>query len=234
MRSGDNEQSITCIQCREINIQNIFFINQRKWSVTRTCIEWPLAYETEHKTFKTMQNIIDANLLAQMASDQIEVNEVVNILDGMYQQMPCDDPEGRDYQLLVAANRLYKANDAEVSKFKKAVVALLERPNDHSAQTIQFGARLIKFYYTPTYHFERVFLPELTDEQLEDMSPEEIKAEGSKRDLLNEMHDLYREIADIEAQLAPKKAKLRGVNEALAAMMPKSKAIHYSPVVQVV
>ena len=181
-----------------------------------------------------MENIIDANLLAQMASDQIEVNEVVNILDGMYQQMPCDDPEDRDYQLLVAANRLYKANDAGVSKFKKAVVALLERPNDHSAQTIQFGARLIKFYYTPTYHFERVFLPELTDEQLEDMSPEEIKAEGSKRDLLDEMHDLYREIADIEAQLAPKKAKLRGVNEALAAMMPKSKAIHYSPVVQVV
>ena len=190
--------------------------------------------KAKHKTFKTMQNIIDANLLAQMASDQIEVNEVVNILDGIYQQMPCDDPEDRDYQLLVAANRLYKANDAEVSKFKKAVVALLERPNDHSAQTIQFGARLIKFYYTPTYHFERVFLPELTDEQLEDMSPEEIKAEGSKRDLLDEMHDLYREIADIEAQLAPKKAKLRGVNEALAAMMPKSKAIHYSPVVQVV
>lgn len=94
------------------------FINQRKLSVTRTCNEWPLAYETEHKTFKTMQNIIDANLLAQMASDQIEVNEVVNILDGMYQQMPCDDPEDRDYQLLVAANRLYKANDAEVSKFK--------------------------------------------------------------------------------------------------------------------
>ena len=234
MRSGDNEQSITCIQCRGINKQNIFFTNQRKWSVNRTCNEWPLAYETEHKTFKTMQNIIDANLLAQMASDQIEVNEVVNILDGMYQQMPCDDPEDRDYQLLVAANRLYKANDAEVSKFKKAVVALLERPNDHSAQTIQFGARLIKFYYTPTYHFERVFLPELTGEQLEGMSPEEIKAEGSKRDLLDEMHDLYREIADIEAQLAPKKAKLRGVNEALAAMMPKSKAIHYSPVVQVV
>ena len=181
-----------------------------------------------------MQETINANLLAQMASDQIEVNEVVNILDGIYKQMPCDDPEDRDYQLLCAANRLGKANDAEVSKFKKAVVALLERPNDHSPQTIQFGARLIKFYYTPTYHFERVFLPELTDEQLEDMSNEEKKAEGEKRDLLDEMHDLYREIQDIEGQLAPKKAKLRGINEALAAMMPKSKAIHYTPVVQVV
>ena len=181
-----------------------------------------------------MQETINANLLAQMASDQIEVNEVVNILDGMYKQMPCDNPEDRDYQLLCAANRLDKANDAEVSKFKKAIIALLERPNDHSPQTIQFGARLIKFYYTPTYHFERVFLPELTPEQLAEMSADEIKAEGEKRDLLDEMHDLYREIQDIEGQLAPKKAKLRGINEALAAMMPKSKAIHYTPVVQVV
>lgn len=29
-------------------------INQRELSVTRTCIERPLAYETEHKTFRTM------------------------------------------------------------------------------------------------------------------------------------------------------------------------------------
>ena len=177
---------------------------------------------------------INANLLAQMANDQIEVNEVVNILDGMYKQMPCAVPEDREYQLLCAANRLDKANDAEVSKFKKAIIALLQRPNDHSPRTIPFGARLIKFYYTPSYHFERVYLPELTDEQLKELTDDERKAEGDKRDLLDEQHDLYRAIQDIEAKLAPKKAKLRGINEALAAMMPKSKAIHYTPVVQVV
>ena len=181
-----------------------------------------------------MQNTINSDLLAQMANDQIEVNEVVNILDGMYAQMPCADPEDREYQLLCAANRLGKANDAEVSKFKKAVIALLQRPNDHSPQTIPFGARLIKFYYTISYHFERVFLPELTQEQLAPMTLEERKAEGEKRDLLDECHDLQREIEELEAQLAPKKAKLRGINEALAAMMPKSKAIHYTPVLQVV
>ena len=181
-----------------------------------------------------MQNTIDANLLAQMANDQIEVNEVVNILDGMYRQMPCNEPEDRDYQLLVAANRLGKANDAEISKFKKAIIALLRRPNDHTPQTISIGTRMIKLYFTPSYHFERVFLPEPTDEQLQQMTREECKAEGDKHDLLDEQHELYREIADIEAQLAPKKAKLRGINEALAAMMPKSKAIHYTPVVQVV
>ena len=202
--------------------------------MTRTCKEWPLAYETKHKTFKKMQEIIDANLLAQMANDQIEVNEVVNILDGMYKQMPCDNPEDRDYQLLCAANRLDKANDAEVSKFKKVIIALLQRPNDYSSQTIPFGARLIKFYYTLTTHFERVNLPDLTEEQLEKMTEKEKEFENEKRKLLKEHHELSQEIEDIEAQLAPKKAKLRGINEALAAMMPKSKAIHYTPVVQVV
>ena len=181
-----------------------------------------------------MQETINANLLAQMANDQIEVNEVVNILDGMYKQMPCDNPEDRDYQLLCAANRLDKANDAEVSKFKKAIIALLQRPNDYSSQTIPFGARLIKFYYTLTTHFERVNLPELTEEQLEKMTEKEKEFENEKRKLLKEHHELSQEIEDIEAQLAPKKAKLRGINEALAAMMPKSKAIHYTPVVQVV
>jgi hypothetical protein len=181
-----------------------------------------------------MAKQLNAELLAQMANDQIEVNEVANILDGMYSEMPCDESEDRDYLRLFAANRLGKANDTEISKFKKAIICLLQRPNDHSPQTICVGTRMVKFYYTPSYHFERVFLPELTDEQLEQLTYEEAKAEGEKRDLLDEHHDLYREIEDLEAQLAPKKAKLRGINEALAAIMPKSKAIHYTPVLQVV
>ncbi len=92
---------------------------------------------------------------------------------------------------------------------------------------------MVKFYYSPSYHFERFFLPELTDDQLEQMTYDEVKAESEKRNLLDEQHELFREIADLETQLAPKKAKLRGINEALAAIMPKSKAIHYTPVVQV-
>ena len=180
-----------------------------------------------------MATQLNAELLAQMANDQIEVNEVANILDGMYNEMPCDDSEDRDYMQLFAANRLGKANDSEISKFKKAIISLLQRPNDHSPQTVCVGTRMVKFYYSPSYHFERVFLPELTNEQLEQMTYDEIKTEGDKRDLLDEQHELFREIADLEEKLAPKKAKLRGINEALAAMMPKSKAIHYTPVVQV-
>ena len=181
-----------------------------------------------------MQNTINAGLLAQMANDQIEVNEVENILDGMYTQMPCDEPENRDYDRLFAANRLGKANDSEIKKFKKTIIDLLQRPNDYKPQTICLGSRMFKFYYTPSYHFERVNLPELNDEQLALMTYEERKFETDKRDLLDEHHDLYREIEELESKLAPKKAKLRGINEALAAMMPKSKAIHYTPVLQVV
>ena len=169
-----------------------------------------------------------------MANDQIEVNEVENILDGMYTQMPCDEPENRDYDRLFAANRLGKANDSEIKKFKKTIIDLLQRPNDYKPQTICLGSRMFKFYYTPSYHFERVNLPELNDEQLALMTYEERKFEADKRDLLDEHHDLYREIEELESKLAPKKAKLRGINEALAAMMPKSKAIHYTPVLQVV
>ena len=181
-----------------------------------------------------MQNTINVDLLAKMANDQIEVNEVENLLDGMYAQLPCENPENRDYDRLFAANRLGKANDAEIKKFKKAIVELLQRPNDHTPQTITIGSRMFKFYYTPTYHFERVNLPELTPEQLDKMSDDEIKVENDKRELLKEQHELYHEIEELEATLAPKKAKIRGVNEALMVMMPKSKAIHYTPVLQVV
>ena len=180
-----------------------------------------------------IQQNLDANILAQLANDQIEINEVANILDGMYNAMPCDQADDSDYLRLLAANRLGKANDSEISKFKKAVIGLLQRPNDHSPQTICVGPRLVKFYYTPTFHFENVNLPELTDEQIEKMSYEEVKTERDKRELLEEHHELCREIKALEDELAPKKAKLRGINEALAAMMPKSKAIHYTPVVQV-
>ena len=181
-----------------------------------------------------MLQSINVDLLAQMANDQIEVNEVTNILDGMYAQIPCDESENRDYARLFAACRLDKANDAEIKKFKKTIIDMLQRPNDHKPQTIVIGTRMFKFYYTPSYHFEHVNLPDLTDEQLAPMTHEERKFEGDKRDLLDEQHELYRDIEELEAKIAPKKAKLRGINEALAAMMPKSKAIHYTPVLQVV
>ena len=54
---------------------NFLFINPRKLSVTRTCIEWPLAYETEHKTFKIMATKINYEVIDQFFSAQMSMNE---------------------------------------------------------------------------------------------------------------------------------------------------------------
>ena len=181
-----------------------------------------------------MTQTLDANTLAQLAVDQIEENDIVNILCGMYEAMPCEESENRDFDRLFAANRLSKANKALLDKFKKIVFELMKSPKGNEPRTVVLGTRMFKLYYTGSYHFERVHLPELTDEQLQKMSREQIKIEGDKRDLLDEQHDLYQEITELENQLNPKKCRLKGINEALATMMPDSKAIHYTPVLQVV
>ena len=49
--------------------------NRRKLSVTRTCKEWPLAYETEHKTFRIMAKKINYDVIDQMYSAQMSMNE---------------------------------------------------------------------------------------------------------------------------------------------------------------
>ena len=42
--------------------------------MTRTCNEWPLAYETKHKTFKIMSNI-NLSVIDQMFAAQVSANE---------------------------------------------------------------------------------------------------------------------------------------------------------------
>ena len=44
-------------------------------SVTRTCKEWPLAYETTHKTFKIMAKEINLEVIDQMFAAQLSMNE---------------------------------------------------------------------------------------------------------------------------------------------------------------
>ena len=180
-----------------------------------------------------MKKDLNANTLAQMAVDQIEENDVVNILASLYDEMESETPENQQFDRLFAANRLSKANKVLLDKFKAQVYQLMRSPKDDEARTITIGTRMFKLYYTPSYHFERVHLPELTDEQLQRMSYEQIKAEGEKRDMLDAHHDLFQEIEELEKKLNPKKLQLKGLNEALAAMMPDSKAIKRSPVLQV-
>ena len=55
-------------------------------SVTRTCNEWPLAYETEHKTFATMKTI-DFSVIDQMFSAVLSQNESKERIDALRPQV---------------------------------------------------------------------------------------------------------------------------------------------------
>ncbi|MCR5504256.1 MAG: hypothetical protein K6E94_01585 [Elusimicrobiaceae bacterium] len=182
-----------------------------------------------------MLEVINASILAQMANDQIEEVEVSNLIKEQCESIALrpDGSEEGDYDRLFAANRLNKASKAVLDKFRERVIGLMKKLSDNESITKIIGSRMYKFYYTLTTHFERVHLPELTAEQIEKMTPEQLKLEGMKRDMLDEQHELYHEIEAIEKALSPKKIRLKGLNEALAVMMPDSKAIKRTPVLQV-
>ena len=176
---------------------------------------------------------INANLLAQMANGQMEEIEVSSLLNGLYAQMPCDDPERKDYDRLFAANRLDRANESLLKKFKAKVYELMKSPRDNEARTMIIGPWMVKLYYNISQHFERVHLPELTDEQLDKMTDAQREKEGKKRDLLDELRILNERVSDKERELSLLKLEVKGINEQLALLMPDSKAIKYTPVVQV-
>ena len=202
--------------------------------MNRTCTEWPLAYDTKHKTEAKMLEVINGKILSEMANDQIEEVEVSNLIAAQCDSMAsCADEDECDYYRLFAVNRLNKASKVVLDKFRDRVIGLMKRLRNNESVTKIIGSRMYKFYYNLTTHFERVHLPELTAEQMEKMTPEQLKLEGMKRDLLDEQHKLYTEIEAIEQELGPKKIRLKGMNEALAVMMPDSKAIKRTPVLQV-
>ena len=181
-----------------------------------------------------MNQSLDANTLAQLALDQIEENDIVNLLNDMYEQLSGEDIENRDYDRLFAANRLSKANKVLLDKFKKVVYDLMKGPKDNESRTKIIGTRMFKLYYNSTYFWEKCRLPELTDEQRRKMTPGEIEAYELKRKKLIERNELYQQIAELEQKLGPMKLVMKGMNEALGALMPSSKCIHRTPVLQVV
>ena len=180
-----------------------------------------------------MKNEQIANLLAQIATDQIEENQVVDILKEQYEAMPFDEPENRDYDKLFAATRISKANKSIVDGYKRAVIEAIKKlAKGYESITINLGTRMFKYYYQTTCHWERVHLPELTDGQLANITDSEIKAYNDKRQKLLEWQQLYDDVAELEKKLAPMKLELRGKSEALAILMPTSKCIHRTPVLQ--
>ena len=51
--------------------------------MTRTCIEWPLAYETAHKTFKKMAKKINLSVIDQFYAAQMSMNESKETMESM-------------------------------------------------------------------------------------------------------------------------------------------------------
>lgn len=200
--------------------------------MTRTCIEWPLAYETEHKTFEKMNKELNAATLAQIAIDQVEENDIINLLSDMYDTMPAidpDDPEGvnRDYDRYFAANRLSRANKVLLDKFKKIVYELLKSPKGNEPCTKIIGTRVFKLYYTTSYTWEKCRMPEKPEAEKTDKD-RQIDRELA---LFNELYQQYNEA---ETALNILKQKKKAAEETLAALMPTSKCIHRTPVMQVV
>lgn len=78
----------------------------------------------------------NANTLAQIAINEIEENDIVNILSEMYENMPAidpEDPEGenKDYDRYFAANRLSHVNKSLLDKYKKIVYELMKSPKGY-------------------------------------------------------------------------------------------------------
>ena len=200
--------------------------------MTRTCNEWPLAYETEHKTFRQMIQELNANTLAQIAIDQIEENDIVNILSDMYDNMPNIDPEdpdgeNKDYDRYFAANRISRANKSLLDKYKKIVYELMKGPKGSEPCTRVIGTRMFKLYFTTSYTWQNLRLPDKPDEEKTDKE-RQIEKE------LALFNDLNEQCNNAETAYNILKQKKKASEETLAALMPNSRCIHRAPVMQVV
>ncbi len=178
-----------------------------------------------------MKNELNAETLAQIGIDQIEEENIVNILSDLYDSMPNidpDDPTGsnRDYDRYFAASRLSRANKALLDRFKKIVYDLMKGPKGNEPCTKVIGTRMFKLYYTTSYTWQNLHLPD---------KPEEEKTEKDRQiekelALFNHLNDQY-EAAETALNIL--KQKKKASEETLAALMPSSKCIHRTPVLQV-
>ena len=173
-----------------------------------------------------MTNIIDAKLLAQVATDQLEDNEVVTLLNDICTEMPSELPENRDYDRLYVANRLCKANKTLVEKYRQIVLDLMKSNKGHASVTRNIDGHLFKLYYLISYTWQNLRLKEKSEEEM----TEEDKA-------IKQAHDkyvsLFDEIAALETKLHIYKQDMKTTGEILASLLPKSDCIKYNPVLQI-
>lgn len=179
-----------------------------------------------------MTKELNANTLAQIAIDQIEENDTVNILSDMYDAMPNIDPEdpngiNRDYDRYFAANRISRANKSLLDKYKKIVYGLMRGSKGSEPCTKIIGTRMFKLYYNTSYTWQNLRLPNKPEEEKTDKE-RQIEQEFAQFTDLNEQCD------NAETALNILKQKKRASEETLATLMPNSKCIHRNPVMQIV
>ena len=187
--------------------------------------------EVNH-AFEAKKHELNAETLAKIAIDQIEENDIVNILSELYDNMPSidpDDPDGnnRDYDRYFAANRISRANKSLLDKYKKIVYDLMKGPKGSEPCTKVIGTRMFKLYYIITYTWQNLHLPDKPEEEKTDKDSQ-IEKELA---LFNELNE---QCSNAETAYNILKQKKKASEETLAALMPNSKCIHRTPVMQVV
>ena len=170
---------------------------------------------------------LNAKLLAQVANDEIADNDILSILASMYNSMPSEDPERLDFDRLSAANCLSKANKSLLDTFKRRIYELLKGPKGNEPCTVTVGTRMFKLYYNTSYTWQNLRLP---DKPVEQMTEKELLIK-EELEIFNALNEQY---SAAEMALNILKQKRKASEETLAALMPTSKCIHRTPVVQVV
>ena len=186
--------------------------------------------EVNH-AFEAKKQELNAETLAQIAIDQIEENDIVNILSELYDNMPSIDPEdpdgnNRDYDRYFAANRISRANKSLLDKYKKIVYDLMKGPKGSEPCTKVYGTRMFKLYYIISYTWQNLHLPDKPEEEKTDKD-RQIEKELA---LFNELNE---QCSNAETAYNILKQKKKASEETLAALMPNSKCIHRTPVMQV-
>ena len=187
--------------------------------------------EVNH-AFEAKKQELNAETLAKIAIDQIEENDIVNILSELYDNMPSIDPEdpdgnNRDYDRYFAANRISRANKSLLDKYKKIVYDLMKGPKGSEPCTKVYGTRMFKLYYIISYTWQNLHLPDKSEEEKTDKD-RQIEKELA---LFNELNE---QCSNAETAYNILKQKKKASEETLAALMPNSKCIHRTPVMQVV
>ena len=159
-----------------------------------------------------MTNMINADILAQMANSEIENANVLSLLGRDLNSAKIGTEELTALDQLRAANSLKVASSAAVETLRPLAKDQFKQLFGEFIGDKPFRNGIFRMFETRSYTWENVHID---------------------NDTLRKRNELFRQIKQQEAELKSFKAQLKGYDEALAEMFPKSDAIHRKTVLQV-